>query len=356
MRGVAALVVLVGHGLVGANVSWFSPLPVPRAYLAVDFFFLLSGFILARVYERRFVEGMTARQFMLQRYIRLYPLFLIGLTVGIVSALITNAMHRGSLPLGAIGTAATTELFMLPSPTWHYIPHIFPLNKPGWSLFFELVANAIYAFAWTKLSNRVLAVIVATSGAALIYLCAHGGGYGGAGWGDFAWGFPRVCFSFFLGVLIGRCYRSRFVQSPLAALLPIALLPILFLPQMAGPVLELVIAMLVFPLIVAAGASIEPRSPRGYVFLGSISYPLYAIHEPLLYFFWRVLVFFRFSPEQIAPASGIAFAALVIWLSWWLERNYDIPIRGWLTGKFVKRRHRRADLSEVAVSATSNLS
>ena len=329
MRGVAALAVLVGHGA-----AWFAPSPVPRSYLAVDFFFLLSGFVLSRVYEPRFAAGMTAKNFMLQRYIRLYPMFILGLAIGLVSALV---LHKGSMSIGAIAVAGIAEMFMLPSPTWYYSPDIFPLNKPGWSLFFELIANALYAFGWRFLSNRALIAIVAVSGIALIALCALGGGYGGAGWANIGWGLPRVCFSFFLGVLIGRRYGDKHVESPFAAVLPAIIIPLLFLPQLAGPAIELALAMLAFPCIVLTGAVVEPRNARIYLLLGAISYPLYAIHEPLLYFCWRILLFFKVTPEHLAPAIGVAFAAMVFMLCLWLERYYDIPVRTYLTSRFVKR-------------------
>jgi peptidoglycan/LPS O-acetylase OafA/YrhL len=265
-------------------------------------------------------------------------MFALGLAIGLVSALATFALHRGSLPIGAIAVAGVAEMFMLPSPTWHYSPDIFPLNKPGWSLFFELVANAIYAFGWRFLSNKALAAIVLVSGVALIVLCTMGGGFGGAGWANIGWGLPRVCFSFFFGVLIGRRYDERYVESPLAAFLPLVIIPILFLPQLAGQVTELAMAMLVFPCIVIAGAVVEPRSARIYLLLGAISYPLYAIHEPLLYFCWRILLFFKLTPEQLAPAIGVAFAAFVVVLCLWLEKRYDIPARNYLTARFAKRR------------------
>lgn len=331
MRGIAALAVVVRHGP-----GWFTPIPTPRAHLAVDFFFLLSGFILARVYEPRFAAGMGVRDFMKQRYIRLYPLFILGLAVGILSTSIALLMHRGTLPAGAVVVASLSEMLMLPSPTWNATTDIFPLNKPGWSLFFELAANLMYVGLWRYLRLPVLAAISAACAGVLIFYCQDGARFGGTEWPIFGWGFARVGFSFFLGVIFGKIYREKMVTTHWAAILPLTILPILFVPMLAGPVTELLIVLFVFPCIVAAGAMIEPHHARTFVTLGLLSYPVYAIHEPVLYFVWRILIFLKINPTQHAPLAGIVFLVAIAVLALWLDRVYDQPIRKYLTARLFR--------------------
>ncbi len=83
LRGVAALCVVQTHTqdlLLGDT--------LPTAYLAVDLFFLLSGFVLAHAYEERLRQGMTLHRFMLARLVRLYPLYLAGIAIAVPLAVL----------------------------------------------------------------------------------------------------------------------------------------------------------------------------------------------------------------------------------------------------------------------------
>jgi peptidoglycan/LPS O-acetylase OafA/YrhL len=157
MRGVAALAVLVVH-----DPGFLLPVVMPSAYLAVNFFFFLSGFIIAHAYEARLFAGLSWRQVMRDRIARLYPLYLLGIFVGFLSAAVALALGGGTLEtLSGIVLAFFSGLTFLPLPTMHETPVLFPLNSPGWSLFFEVVVNVIYALLLPWLTTWRLIALVA---------------------------------------------------------------------------------------------------------------------------------------------------------------------------------------------------
>lgn len=192
MRGLAAIAVALFH---------FDIFLMPHGYVAVDFFFVLSGFVLYRSYLPKFREGLGVGRFMLQRFARLYPLFLLGLMLGLAVALQqiwTTAPHAPSS-----GDLATTMLFnglMLPSPAG--LPY-YPLNVPSWSLFFEIVANLALIVLIFRLPRVALAAICVIAAVGMVpIILDNGSGNIGALWGEHGIALMRTAFSFTLGVII----------------------------------------------------------------------------------------------------------------------------------------------------------
>ncbi len=328
LRGVAALFVLLGHAA-----TFFDLQHIPRFWLAVDLFFLISGYVLAAVYEPRFREGLTATAFLKARLLRLYPLYLVGLVVGIISAIAALALKRGDLSAGEFVVAVLSGLLMLPSPTWAGDDSLFPLNFPAWSLFFELVANLALALLWRRLTTPMLLLIVATSAAGML---AYGDPGAGESWSSILGGIPRVGFSFFLGVLIQRYRRpSRspgwspwFAVAGLATVLWLRNLP-------GGALADFATVFLVFPVILWLVAEREPKLSDMAQALGAMSYPLYVIHAPLISIITRGIVFFGHKPEPMAPWLGIATVLSLCGLALLLDRFYDrwarMKIGRWIT-------------------------
>lgn len=335
--------------MLGHASAWLQPISQPKQWLAVDLFFLLSGFVLAKVYDPRFRAGMTSRQFMIQRYVRLYPLYLIGTLVGIVSAIGTLATHHGALSGGALAVATVSGLAMLPSPTGAWVSDVMPLNNPGWSLFFELVANLVYALLWRRLTLRTLIAIVAVSASALIYYYANGEASGGTDWHNFGWGFPRVFFSFFAGVLIGRLFHPRPIKTRWSWVPPLCLFPLMLTHPPMGMTLDLITILFGFPCLVMISAVLQPPQPKLFEQLGTSSYPIYAVHQPILFVLMRVMLFLHISVTAGAPATGILFAVAMVPFGLLLDRLYDQPARRWLTARFVDRKLRSAVEAEPAL-------
>jgi peptidoglycan/LPS O-acetylase OafA/YrhL len=110
MRGLAAILVVVYHFEVVVKL-------VPSGYLAVDFFFLLSGLVIARTYAPRFEDGLKTRDFFVHRIIRLYPLFFVGLLLGLMRAAGQTVLHLPDrMSFDQLSLAGALGFFMLPAP------------------------------------------------------------------------------------------------------------------------------------------------------------------------------------------------------------------------------------------------
>ena len=252
-------------------------------YLSVDLFFLLSGFVLAHAYESRLAVGMKAREFLYLRVIRLFPLYLIGLILGVCTAPLN--IYLDDVTFFSVGLHVIPNLFGLPGPeiegfqTASFRPVLFPLNVAFWSLFFEFwVANIAYGFAARRLNQRALLLVIAACGAALV---ASAKAFHtldmGASWHTLIGGFSRVGFSFFCGVAV---YRLRLVRPPKASG-PSWLFAMLLLLALCAPfegrlarLHELVCVLVLFPLLIYFGADALEKRPRLGELLGDASYAL----------------------------------------------------------------------------------
>ncbi|MDG4894303.1 acyltransferase [Mesorhizobium sp. WSM4976] len=344
IRGVAAVSVMLYH---------FSPFladgkVLPSSYLAVDLFFLLSGFVIAHAYDRKIESGMGFGSFVAIRLIRLYPLYLAGTLLGFSYLLVKNRLMPAEyMPLSEIGLQLTTGMFFIPlvSDAYHTI---FPLNPASWSLFFELVVNIAYVAVFVLLSGRVLTGIVAVSLALLVVASILAGtlDFGMTG-NTILNGLPRVTFSFFLGVLLCRSMarwqgslgflrRGLWVEG--AILLTLAVFAIA--PAGSARVAyDLAAIVIVFPIMVATGA-VAPTAPLlsgFYGWLGRISYPIYIIHTPMLMIIAGAGKAFSIDPFAHHPWFGIAMAASVVVIADIATRVYDEPVR-----RFLQRQMQRA--------------
>lgn len=345
IRGVAAISVMLYH---------FSPFlaagkVLPSSYLAVDLFFLLSGFVIAHAYDRKIENGMGVGTFVAIRLIRLYPLYLAGTLLGFFYLIVKNRLIPAEyMPISEIGTMLTTGMFFIPlvSDAYHTI---FPLNPASWSLFFELIVNIAYVAVFFLLTKRVLSVLIAVSLVLLVIASIVAGtlDFGMTG-STIISGLPRVCFSFFLGVLL--CRSMTRYQSGLGFLRrgwwvegAIALTLIVFAIAPAGGArvaYDLACVVLVFPALVVVG-TIAPTAPRLsglYGWLGRISYPIYIIHTPLLMIIAGAGKAAAIDPFAHHPWFGIVMAVSVIVIADIATRLYDEPLRRFLQRLMLRKR------------------
>lgn len=294
-------------------------------YLAVDLFFALSGFVLAHSYGAALERGLGFAAFMGKRAARLFPIYWIGTALG--SLLLARDVVNGSSPAAAL-CALLFNWFMLPSPTFNTYADIFPLLDPAWSLFFELfVANALYALLARRLSGPVLFALIVAGLLGLVATQRHFGTLGvGVRWGDVAGGFPRVIFSFFVGVWINRLHRRAPAPRVPGALVVAALLASFFLPvpPAAAPAYQLGCVVLLYPALIYLGASATERRPELGRRLGDASYALYVIHSPLILSAAIALRHFGMRPR---PAVALAVGAIAILAALAIDRFYDPPAR-----------------------------
>ena len=338
-RGLAALIVCAYH------VPQYWGFELPRAPLAVDLFFLLSGFVIGHSYGDKLAEGrLTTRSFMLVRIIRLYPLYLLSLLVAAALTLTGLSIHH---PLGSphlireYAAAAVAAAFVLPlhiSAT----AALFPLNVAYWSLFFEFINNLCYALLHRQLTDRVLVAIVVTAGTALAAI-AHANGSGGIILGSF-WGvtsllggLARSVFGFFAGLLLfrwrahlpGRGWGMRGCLIALTVVTGVLVTPAIGRVEW---LFELFVVFVVFPACIAAvvcGPQAAYRSPVLRA-LGLASYPIYVLHVPLAHAL-DILTFKRLG--QFAPLGGLAMTLLVLAVAIIAAYKVDMPVRRYLSTK-----------------------
>jgi len=325
MRGVAALLVLIHH---------FPDPTLPRifqgSYLAVDMFFVLSGFVLSHAYGWDLASRTGGPAFLLKRVIRLYPLYILGSALGLLGYLAIWATWHAWGTVPDLFTSLVAALFFLPLPPRLSFNNvfIFPFNQPAWSLFFELAANFLFAlFTWTV--PRLLAVIAA--GAALLVLAAwtYGNLDIGWRWGDLPSGGARVLYSFFIGVLLYRFQPEWNWRIP--APLLVLVLPLAF---MLPASCDLAVVLAGFPLLVFAGSMTEPgpRLERLFKLLGDISYPVYVLHYGVFLFMMWAWYMTTGLELKAAGIMGTLAAILITSIAgYYAGTRLDPSARKWMT-------------------------
>ena len=335
LRGVAAVSVMLYH-----RRDWFGGSAFfGHAFLAVDFFFLLSGFVIAHAYGDRLAKRGAATAFLRERLIRLHPMLLVGavvaLTVGLLDA-------RAGRVVGMGHPVLTFLAHVVPYPAvWENADAAFPWNMPIWSLFWELIANILFALLAPFLSDRRLIAIVGTSAFVMLIVSAlHNGFQVGFArdQSQFLLGFPRVCASFFLGVLIRRRFQSFEVRSKLLGIVCAAILVGTFMAIPAGAsasaIYDPLIAFGLYPLLVIAAAQAPSLDVRITSGLGALSYPLYVIHEPMLRIVGGVLVVAGLSDGHPDTFEAVARLCLVPLIAFVILKLYDEPVRAKLRRRF----------------------
>jgi len=320
---VAALVVAAYH------LQRFDLTIAPGGYLAVDFFFALSGVVIARAYDRRLSNGLSTVAFMVARFIRLYPMFAIGMGFMVLKLGAKLAFGDASaLPLPNFMVSMLLNGLMLPSPFGG--EDVFPFNPPAWSLFFELAVNLAFAAVLVRLSQAALFIWLIAAGLGLAG-CVWIFGSLNLGWNNetFGGGVARVVFAFILGVIVERSGILNRATASRAFILPVIVLCVCFCVGVTGSLralFDLGFALVVVPALLSwGGLAAAPQSARrACEVLGDLSYPLYAIHVPL--------IFFAEIAQAKAGLAGIAlfFVAQCV-LAYALGRYIDPPIRRWLT-------------------------
>lgn len=331
LRGIAAFAVIADHipsSLVQSLIQ--------GRYLAVDFFFALSGFVLAHAYQSRFEKGLSAVAFMRLRFIRLYPMYMAGLAIALALALYLKLTGGEWASWKKILAIAGFSVLFLPTPrSFGQDDLLYPFNPPAWTLLFELVANAVYAVFARFLTPHVLVAVLLVFGP-LVALLIPGEEDLGAGWkwSDAEIGLVRVLYGFFAGVLIYKL-RDRFhfpaVPAWGAALLLLAVLcsPV---PDAWRRWFDVLACVLLFPalIVVAQGAVATGIAGRIASRLGIMSYGVYVLHQPI----FRVLDSFwtRIGWENPPGVLNIALVAVTAGvLAWAADRLYDVPMRRFLT-------------------------
>jgi peptidoglycan/LPS O-acetylase OafA/YrhL len=333
IRGIAALLVAGYH--FGQRFGGF----VPEGYLAVDLFFALSGFVIALSYSEKLARGLTLTDFGRRRLIRLYPLYLLGLFLGIMSLAALAIRHPdASLSLSKLGVSSGLGVIMLPAVLgergWFTGP-LYPLNGPVWSLAIEASVNFVFALGLYRVASKWLVSICICAAAYLMLhlnspLWANMGW--GWGWSNLGGGIARALFSFPLGMLIWRWVRvdgRRESHLAFAVFTIVAALLCAYPHDSYRKSYELGAIFVAFPILIVAGIMFEPpRWFRPYaLWLGDISYAVYAIHWPLI-----AATGFVFEKAGLARLGGlVVFLAICTVGGMAAHFAFDVPVRNLLS-------------------------
>jgi peptidoglycan/LPS O-acetylase OafA/YrhL len=355
LRGVAAIMVIFYHVF-----EAFATSPADQhfnhAYLAVDFFFALSGFVIGYAYDNRW-SSMKTKDFFKRRIIRLHPMVIMGAVLGLIAFLI-----QGSVQWDGTKVSLSMAMFAL-LLTMFFIPavpgtgmevrgngEIFPLNGPSWSLFFEYIANIFYALLIRRMSTKALTAMVVISGAGLAAFAVGGlSGYShlGVGWSlldyNFLGGMLRITFSFSVGLLLSRKFKPMQVKGAFwkASLVIVVLLSVPYLggenTRWINGIYDSVLVIFIFPFLVLLGASGKITSNNTMhlnKFLGDISYPIYMIHYPFMYLFYAWVWKHEYTFAQTWPVALLLVIGNIV-LAWLILKFYDMPLRKYLSRRFL---------------------
>lgn len=336
LRGLAAVIVVIFHFMEIAITDYGNNV-LSHGYLAVDFFFCLSGFVIAYAYDHR-VEQIGFWQFIKLRLIRLHPLVIVGSVLGLLTFLLDPFSNLYSVyGFGKTALIFLSSLFLIPYPimTERYT-NLFSLNAPAWSLFWEYVANIFYVLMLYKASKNIL-LFLALVGAAVIFYVAHqhtnlSGGWGGQNFWD---GGARVFYSFLAGMLVYRynwIIKNNFGFIGMCILLLIAF----FVPYRDAYnwIAEPILVIFYFPLLVSLGAGATLTQPFKNIakLSGEISYPLYMVHYPFVWIFLTYVAVVKPTMATLAVVIPISVIALII-LSYLIMIFIDTPLRKYLIKK-----------------------
>lgn len=336
LRGIAAIAVVVFHFMEFAAPKYEDSF-IGHGYLAVDFFFCLSGFVIAYAYDQK-IKRIGFGRFLKLRLIRLHPLVVIGSVIGLVAFVFdpySNLYHQYGLKNAILMFISGSTLIPYPLVQERYF-NLFHLNPPTWSLFWEYIVNIFYALLFYRLKRYGLLLLTIAAAFLLCYE-SYKSGYIGVGWsGDNFWGGGiRVLYSFLAGMCV---YRFKWIiRNRLGFLLISILLLASFLvpyTEPTAPFVDPLIVILYFPLIVALGAgiSLEGTSKKVCEFSGAISYPLYMVHYPILWLFLSYLEKYPLSMDQMWVVIPIGTLLLIVF-AYIIMIGLDIPIRKYLRRK-----------------------
>lgn len=283
LRGLSALAIVLLH----TTTYWGGPALLPSAYLAVDLFFLISGFVNAEALARRGSGSAAVRAFLVARWRRLYPLYALGLGLGLLLELV-----RASAALDLAAAESRMVQFAL---SLVFVPNfggdmVVPLNPVFWSLILEAVAYVWHALRLQTWSTAAIAALTGSAGLGLGILALRYGSLDlGAGPGEFLAGGVRAAFGYSAGVVLQRLSAAAALpRISLGAGLTVATAAVVFATTVASdwrPVFDLVAVVTVFPVLVVAaiGVPAEDDAVRWLARAGAWSYPLYALHVPVLF-------------------------------------------------------------------------
>lgn len=359
LRGVAAITVVFFHVFEIFSNGDHTKQIINHGYLAVDFFFMLSGFVISYAYDNRW-NTMGLKDFFIRRLVRLQPMIIIGSLIG---ASLFYFQYSPDLGWGEIAETPLWKVILVMIIGMTVFPvgksldirgwgEMHPLNGPSWSLFYEYIANIVYALILRRLSKLVLIILMIVAAGFTIHLAftnPNGDIIGGWSIDDSTQlkiGFTRLAFPFIAGIVLAKTLKLKFTPKAFFTT-SILLVTVLAFPRLGGTtahwqnaLYECFALMIVFPLIIwfaAGGKVIGKTANKVCKFLGDISYPLYITHFPIAYVFYAWVVNGKNTMET-SWLQGLLTVIVSIIIAYISMKYYDIPVRKWLTAKLITKK------------------
>ena len=374
LRGVAALMVVVFHCF-ETYVPVFKTQIVNHGYLAVDFFFVLSGFVIGYAYDDRW-DKMTTWGFFKRRLTRLHPMVIAGMVVGAALFFFASGYFPKTMEVEGWKFALCFVMGLLMIPCGNGLDirgwgELNSFNGPQWTLTFEYIGNILYAFILRRLPKLALAILCVCCAFFTLDLTLGWDVFGFfpdgpqytviGGWSLTAQqlyiGFTRLLYPFLCGLLISRILPGRRSENnPSGSPIhlrggfwwsSLALIVIFSIPCIGGDygvpdgIFQAVCILLLFPIIVLTGAgsvTTDPKSTAVCKWLGDISYPIYITHYPIMYMQMGWVADHPDAPLWMHVIVNLGVIVMSIILAWGLLKAYDLPVRQWLTEHWLKRK------------------
>ena len=336
LRGICAIAVMLSH-----YSQFFCLNYLKNAGAAVDLFFVLSGLVIVHSYGNKIINGMSFREFITLRTIRLAPLNILGIVIA-CCALILISMRLS--PQESISFAVATQASVLGAAflpyfntlQWPYGPSgetsgAFPLNLPAWSLFFEMLAYLVffaYVARFRKFPNLIFCIFCYLT--FLISACIFQDSNPGWSTDHFMLGVPRVMGGFFIGVIIYQIPTRFNLNNKFVPFILLCMIFYLFI--YGGSAAMLFNALLIIPLLIWSmrAMEIKGKAQRICQLLGLISFPLYILHIPVATFLIQqknILSSLNFSTQFIFMIIFILLISVVF-------GYIDMRFRNYLLAKF----------------------
>lgn len=325
-RAIAALAVLVHHacnGVInqgGVLPDWLVTLS-GYGYLGVDFFFVLSGFIIYYVNAPRREQPGFARDYLRSRLLRVYVPYL---PLGVLVGLAYTALPQ--LASGANDWGWFSTLTLLPSTA-------FPALAPAWTLQHEILFYliALVAFATRSFLKLTLLVVVAAVSVRLFYPMGYKA-------------FGLIDLEFLFGIAAAWCYMNRrLTWNSLLVLAGLGLCALFFAvgDRFSSVIFGLGLALLLLPLVRAESAG-RIKVGRTLSLLGNASYAIYLVHYPLVSALARLLQNYASGVSVLAicivsTIAGIAYHKIYELPALRLARRLTVTDRGYGRGSTLDR-------------------
>lgn len=351
LRGVAAITVVCFHIFEAFATSHLDQ-RINHGYLAVDFFFILSGFVVGYAYDDRW-GTMKVKDFIKRRVIRLHPMVVLGAIIGAIMFYSQgcSVWDVSKVTIVALLFATLLNAFLIPAVPGNEVRglgEMFPLNGPSWSLFFEYIGNILYVLLIRKLSTKALAALVFVAGCGLAVFAILGP------LGDICVGFSltsveftggslRLLFSFSAGLFISRIFKPINIKGAFW-ICSLSVIILLAVPRIGGAehlwmngVYDAICCIIFFPILVwlgASGKNTDRYTTHICKFLGNLSYPLYMVHYPFIYLYYAWVKNENLTFQESLPGAASVVIGSII-LAYICLKFYDIPVRKYLTNRFL---------------------